>query len=96
MHVTKSTSATRAVASASFTGSVEERLRVAIDAPASPDITHTRRVREGETLLQLAQEIYGNPRYYVELARANRLSNFRKLTTGQILTFPHIEKNSVN
>ena len=86
----------RAVASASFTGSVEERLRVAIDAPASPDITHTRRVREGETLLQLAQEIYGDPRFYVEIARANRLANFRKLTTGQILTFPPIEKNTVN
>ena len=86
----------RAVASASFTESIPEDLRVATDAPASPDITHTRRVKDGETLLQLAQEIYGDPRFYVEIARANRITNFRKLTTGQILNFPPIEKNSAN
>ncbi|NJM39052.1 MAG: LysM peptidoglycan-binding domain-containing protein [Akkermansiaceae bacterium] len=84
----------RAVASAAFTGSVEERLRVAIDAPASPDITHTRSVRDGETLLQLTQEIYGHSRYYLEVARANRLTNFRKLKTGQIISFPPIAKTS--
>jgi nucleoid-associated protein YgaU len=82
----------RAVASASFTGSVEERLRVARDAPASPDITHTRRVRDGETLLLLTQEIYGDSSLYLEVARANGLTNFRKLTSGQILVFPPIVK----
>jgi nucleoid-associated protein YgaU len=82
----------RAVASASFTGSVEERLRVAIAAPASPDITHTRRVRDGETLLQLTNEIYGDSTLYLEVARASRLANFRKLASGQILVFPPIAK----
>ncbi len=84
----------RAVASAAFTGSVEERLRIAIDAPASPDITHTRSVKDGETLLQLTQEIYGDSRYYLEVARANRLTNFRKIRTGQIISFPPIAKTS--
>jgi len=78
----------RAVASASFQGSVEENLRVAQDAAASPDITHTRVVRDGETLQQLVTEICGDPKYYLEVARANRLTNFRKLSTGQLITFP--------
>ncbi len=78
----------RAVASATFQGSVEESLRVAIDAPASADITHTRVVREGETLQQLVSAIYGTPVHYLEVARANGLVNFRKLETGRILNFP--------
>lgn len=80
----------RAVASASFQGSVEERLRTAIEAPASPDITHTRTVRDGETLQQLVTEVYGHPKYAIPVARANRLPNPRRLNTGQILHFPPI------
>jgi len=82
----------RAVASATFQGSVEERLRVAIDAPASADITHTRVVREGETLQLLVTAVYGTPDHYLEVARANGLVNFRKLETGSVLTFPPLAK----
>lgn len=82
----------RAVASATFQGSVEDRLRVAIDAPASADITHTRVVRDGETLQQLVTAIYGSPIPYLNVARANGLVNFRKLETGRILNFPPLTK----
>ncbi|MES2922820.1 MAG: LysM peptidoglycan-binding domain-containing protein [Verrucomicrobiota bacterium] len=82
----------RAVASATFQGSVEERLRIAIDAPASADITHTRVVREGETLQQLVTAIYGKPDFYLQVARANGLVNFRRLETGRILHFPPVAK----
>jgi len=83
----------RAVANATFSGSVEEKERVAIEGSESPDITHSRRVKDGETLHQLTYEIYGDPKYYLEVAKANNLTNFRKLKTGQILYFPPIEKN---
>jgi len=85
----------RAVASAAFQGAIDEELRVAQDAPASPDITHTRVVKDGETLQQLTKEIYGKPDYYLEVARANRLGNFRKLTTGQLISFPPIAQENV-
>jgi nucleoid-associated protein YgaU len=82
----------RAVASATFQGSVEDRLRVAMDSPASADITHTRIVREGETLQQLVTAIYGTPAPYLQVARANGLVNFRRLETGRILNFPPMAK----
>lgn len=83
----------RAVASASFQGSVEDRLRVAMDASASPDITHTRVVREGETLQQLVTAIYGTPDPYLKVARANGLVNFRQLKAGTVLQFPPLVRN---
>jgi hypothetical protein len=36
--------------------------------------------------------IYKNDRYYLEVAKANRLNNFRKLKQGQQILFPPIEK----
>ncbi|HMI05888.1 MAG TPA: hypothetical protein VK541_25600 [Pedobacter sp.] len=58
----------------------------------SPDLTHQRTV-EGTTPLPLMTfNIYKNDRYYLEVARANRLNNFRKLKQGQQILFPPIEK----
>ena len=41
----------------------------------------------------LTHEIYGDPEIYLEVAIANRLTNFRKLKTGGTLIFPPLEKN---
>ncbi len=32
-------------------------------------------VRQGDTLLQIAQEVYGNPRHWREIAEANRIDH---------------------
>jgi len=81
----------RATCKATFKGSVEEELRVAQENNASPDLTHYRRVQAGETLPLLCYRIYGNSGYYLEVARVNKLVNFRKLADGQELFFPPIE-----
>ncbi len=36
--------------------------------------------------------IYGDSKYYLEVAKANNLTNFRKLTPGQEIFFPPIQK----
>ena len=84
----------RATARAKFKGFVEDNLRVAMENNSSPDLTHIRIVKDGDTLPLMAYRIYGDSRYYLEVARANNITNFRKLKVGQKIYFPPIEKVS--
>ena len=65
----------------------------AINKMSSPDLTHVRTVKAGDTLQLLTESIYGDAKYYLAVARANKLINFRNLKTGQELFFPPIAKN---
>ena len=82
----------RAVARAKFKGFVEDDLRVAKENNSSPDLTHVRIVNEGDTLPLMSFRIYGDSKYYLEVAKANQISNFRKLKVGQKIFFPPIQK----
>jgi hypothetical protein len=53
----------------------------------SPDLTHVRIVKSGDTLPLLCKEIYGSSDYYLQVATDNRLDDFRRLTPGQKLRF---------
>jgi hypothetical protein len=64
------------------------RKRMAKDNESSPDLTHRRIVRQGETLPLLTKEIYGSAQYYLQVAEASKLDNFRNLIPGQELVFP--------
>ena len=82
----------RATIHATFKGFIEDSLRVARENNNSPDLTHIRMVNEGDTLPLMTFRIYGNSKYYLEVAKANKLVNFRKLIPGQQIFFPPIEK----
>ncbi len=82
----------RATARAKFKGFIEDNLRVAMENNSSPDLTHMRIVKEGDTLPLMAFRIYGDPKYYLEVAKVNHITNFRKLKTGQQIFFPPIKK----
>jgi len=62
---------------------------------SSPDLTHIRFVKQGDSLPFMCYNIYGDEKLYLEVARANGLTDFRKLTTGQKIYFPPIEKTVV-
>ncbi len=83
----------RANIRASFKGFIEDNLRVARENNNSPDLTHVRVVNDGDTLPLMTFRIYGDSKYYLEVARVNKLINFRKLTPGQQIFFPPIDKN---
>ena len=53
----------------------------------SPDLTHVRTVKSGDTLPLLCKEIYGSSAYYLRVAADNGLNDFRNLTPGQKLRF---------
>ena len=59
----------------------------------SPDLTHVRTVKEGDTLPLMTHRIYGDPKYYLEVARVNGLKNFRNLEVGSKIVFPPIDKS---
>lgn len=84
----------RAVAKAKFQGFVEDDLRVAKENNQSPDLTHVRVVKEGDTLPLMSHRIYGDSKYYLEVARVNEITSFRKLEIGKEIFFPPIEKRS--
>ena len=83
----------RAVVKAKFTSTVENKLRVRQEDKGSPDITHLRVVKEGDTLPMLAYEVYEDPGYYVQVANANNLFNFRYLEPGTTIFFPPLQKS---
>jgi nucleoid-associated protein YgaU len=62
------------------------------EEPSSPDLSHTRIVKQGDTLPLLTKDIYGSAKYYLRVAQANGLDNFRNLTPGQEIIFPPLEK----
>lgn len=84
----------RAIAKAKFKGVVEEDLRAAKQNNRSPDLTHQRIVKAGDTLPLMTYNIYGSSKYYLEVAKANNILDFRKLETGQIIFFPPLQKQS--
>lgn len=81
----------RATAEISFKGSFSDLLRLAIDNLLSPDLTHLRTVKAGDTLPNLCQEIYGTTEQVMAVARANNLAGFRQLEIGSQLSFPPLQ-----
>lgn len=82
----------RAVLKTTFKQYVEETERVARENKSSPDLTHVRTVEEGDTLPLMTYNIYGDSRYYLEVARINGITDFRNLKQGSEIVFPPLEK----
>ncbi len=78
----------RAELGLSFLEDIPAHVRARLEAKTSPDLTHTRTVRSGDTLPLLTTEIYGTPAFYLDVARFNGLDDFRTLVPGQELHFP--------
>lgn len=73
---------------------VSKEFQNAIQKNSSPDLTHKRTLKDGDRIYLLSQEIYKSPKYYLEIAKYNRLTNFRKLNLATVMTFPPIAKGS--
>ena len=81
----------RAELSTVFVEDLDPAKRVRQENKSSPDLPHTRTVKRGDTLPLLAKSIYGSSSYYLRVAQANGLDDFRNLTPGQELLFPPLE-----
>jgi hypothetical protein len=84
----------RAIGKATFSGAISKELAEKTVKTSSPDLTHKRTVQDGDTLPLMTEKIYGDSKYYLEVAKVNGLINFRQLIPGQELFFPPLEKVS--
>ena len=84
----------RAKISATFEIDEPKSLIAKLLRKQSPDLTHHRTVKTGETLTGLCEEIYGSSKLYMAVAQANGLRDFRQLQPGQQITFPPIAKQA--
>ena len=82
----------RVIINATFIEVLSAPVSEAEDGKNSPDLTHVRIVKEGDTLPSMTYAIYGDFKYYLEVARVNELKNFRNLQPGQKLFFPPFDK----
>ena len=82
----------RANINATFKQTVSREEQAALARRQSPDLTHFKIVKEGETLPLIAKKTYGDSKYYLEIARVNNINNFRRLKAGQQLVLPPIDK----
>lgn len=80
----------RAKISASFTEVTPRSLGGILGMLSSPDLTHKVMVQDGDLLPLLTHKIYKKQAYYLQVAKANKLKNFRKLKAGERLIFPPI------
>lgn len=83
--------ALRAELNVTFYSDVEVAKRLHQENRTSPDLTHSRVVKHGDTLALLTKEIYGSSAHYLFVAEKNELDDFRNLTPGQELLFPPLE-----
>ncbi|WP_238858049.1 CIS tube protein [Poritiphilus flavus] len=82
----------RATLKCEFREFKEDEQRVKEENKQSPDLSHVRIAEAGDSLPLMCFKIYGDSKYYLEVARANELTHFRTLKQGQRLLFPPLDK----
>jgi len=87
----RSGSPLRAELDITLIGDKEVKKRMATENKSSPDLTHRRVVKSGDTLPLLTKEIYGSSVHYLRVAQVNALRDFRNLSPGQEIIFPPLE-----
>jgi len=85
--------AIRATINASFTEVTPNALGNLLSMLSSPDLTHTQTVKDGDLLPLMTYNIYKKQDYYLQVAKFNKLKNFRRLKQGTVIKFPPIGTN---
>jgi len=80
----------RAKITATFIEDEGSKLNQIASMFSSPDLTHSRLVQESDILPLMVYKEYDTSDYYLQVARANKLKNFRKLVPGTTIHFPPI------
>ncbi|MEO1049698.1 MAG: peptidoglycan-binding protein [Bacteroidota bacterium] len=78
----------RAEVDISFKSFIDNKEKAAAASNSSPDLTHVVTIKEGDTLPLLCFSIYKDSGYYLQVAEANGLKNFRALEPGDKIFFP--------
>jgi hypothetical protein len=85
-------SALRALIKLSLSESVPFSTKAQEAGANSPDLTHMRTVKAGDTLPLMTYRIYGEAVHYMEVARVNGLNSIHDIKPGDELYFPPLKK----
>jgi Contractile injection system tube protein len=83
----------RAKITASFVERTPKSLGGILGMLSSPDLTHTKQVQEWDLLPLMTHQIYKKQEYYLQVAKVNRIKNFRKLNAGSTINFPPLSRS---
>jgi len=78
----------RAKIVASFVDRKESKLNSTTSMLSSPDMTHVVIVDKDKLLPLIVYKTYRDQKYYLQVARFNKLKNFRKLKPGSKIILP--------
>ncbi|WP_139229133.1 CIS tube protein [Algoriphagus aquimarinus] len=73
-----------------FIYSITPKKKALLENKNSSDLTHIREVKMGDHLPAMCYKIYGESKYYIQVARYNGISNFRSILPGDQIIFPPI------
>jgi len=62
---------------------------------SSPDLTHYRKVKQGDRLDWLTNSIYNDSKYFMQVGKVNNLTTIRRVKPGSDLYFPPFDKTEV-
>jgi LysM repeat protein len=82
----------RASVKLKFKENIDFRTKLKMAQSSSPDLTHVRTVKAGDTLPLMAYRIYGDSSHYTYVAQANNLSHFAAIRPGDEIYFPPLKK----
>ncbi len=85
-------SALRAVIELGLSETVDFKTKAMEAKKSSPDLTHLRTVKAGDTLPLMTYNIYGDSKYYMEVAKINGLNSISEIKPGDQIYFPPIKK----
>lgn len=85
-------SALRATIDLSLSETTDFKTKAKEAKKSSPDLTHIRSVKAGDTLPLMTYKIYGDSSYYLEVAKINNLASIHAIKPGDQLYFPPIKK----
>lgn len=83
----------RVKVNATFLAHKSREVLLAESKASSPDLTHYRKFKQGDRLDLLTNSIYNNPKYFMEVGKANGLTTLRQVKPGTDLYFPPFDKN---
>ncbi len=82
---------TKANIDASFMEVVSTTKMLSAQDRQSPDVSHSVQIQPGDTLISLCEKIYGDPKFYIEIAKVNGLKSIRNIEPGETLYFPPLK-----
>jgi len=85
-------SALRGTIELSLSETVDFKTKLKQAEKSSPDLTHVRIVKAGDSLPLMTYRIYGDSSYYLEVAKANGLASISAIKPGDKIYFPPVKK----